>query len=64
MCAGFMLMTFGGCATASDQRLDQKISQEPEVENASAVSKQAQIAIDQDDKLTPEQRVKLTRIRE
>ena len=58
------LLIIAGCATGASKKLDQKISQEPEIGNSTALSQKAQSDIDQDKGLTADQKAKLSKLRE
>ena len=53
-----------GCATDAGKKLDQKLSQEPEISNATVLSQKVQSSIDLDKNLSPDQKVKLSKLRE
>ncbi len=52
-----------GCATDGSKKLDQKLATEPVIANSAELTKEVQTNIDQDKTLTPEQKVKLTKLR-
>ncbi len=59
-----MALFLGGCATGADKKLDQKLLQEPVIPNAAALGQEVPAKINADSKLTPEQKRKLTALRE
>ena len=59
-----MALFLGGCATGANQKLDQKLLQEPVIPNSAALGQEAQAKINNDSRLTPEQKTKLTQLRE
>ena len=59
-----ILLIGAGCASDADKRLDQKLAQEPDVASSTQLTKEAQTDINHDSHFTPDQKVKLTKLRE
>ena len=62
--AFLMSLLIGGCASDANKKLDQRLAVEPVITNGAALNQEAQVLIEQDPNLTPEQKTKLAKLRD